>query len=304
MPKENTHLFFAHELSEKFGNEQIKSLVKKNLRFFYFGSVVPDTFYYGHGEAQRKISEYLHGRYGNLTSKIVFEMLDKAKRKQSEKDLVFIFGYLTHCALDITFHPMVYYLSGNYYNPNPSKAADAIYLHRHLETYLDHEINDSFNYNDLIDYRKLRGLIFSKLISKKFNISIMSIERILKNKALFLRFIKNDFILSILYLLYRPKFYKYKMFLGLFYGNLKRDKRGIPKVIDYRDIITGVKLQTTIEDLFERSYFFAEQLIIAANDYYSGKLTHEQAAVIIRGESLNTGRVNMPVTKIKYYYNT
>lgn len=303
MPKENTHLYFAHELSEKFENVQIKALVKKNLRYFYFGSVVPDTFYYGHGEAQRKISEYLHGRYGNLTSKIVFEMLDKAKHHQSEKDLAFVFGYLTHCALDITFHPMVYYLSGNYYDHDLSKAADAIYLHRHLETYLDHKINDSFYYNDLIDYRKLRGLSFSRLISKKFDISIMAIERILKRKALFLRFIKNDYILSILYLLYRPKFYKYKMFLGLFYGNLKRDHRNIPEVINYRDILTGAKLQTNIYDLFDRSYFFAEQMIIAANDYYLGKLTREQASVIIRGESLNTGRVSMPVTKIKYYYN-
>ena len=92
------------------------------------------------------------------------------------------------------------------------------------------------------------------------------------------------------------------MFLGIFYGNLKRDHRIFPDEIDYQDIITGEKLHTSIKELFSRSDDYAERLIVAAYDYYLGKLTREQASLVIRGESLDTGKVNIPVSMTKYYH--
>lgn len=304
MPKENTHLFFAHKIARNLANQNLKEIIKRNLRFFYFGSVVPDTFYYGKGEKIRKISESLHGRYGNLTNEIVFELLDQAKKQKNELDLVFTLGYLTHCALDITFHPIVYYLSGNYYDADPEKANEAIYLHRHLETYLDSRVNHKYFYNDLINYKTLRKLAFSKIISTKFNISIKEQEKTLIRKSILLKALKYDFILNLLYLFYRPSLSKYKMFLGIFYGNLKRDSRIFPDTVKYRDIITGENLITNIQDLFKKSEEFSLRLIDAAYRYYNGEMSREQAKQIIRGESLNTGRLNAPVTEIKYFYNS
>lgn len=301
MPKENTHLYFAHEILKQLDNQELVDLIKRNMRYFYYGSVAPDTFYYGKGEEMREISEYLHGRYGNLTNEIVFEMLNDAKKYKSEMDLVFALGYLTHCGLDIIFHPVVYYLSGNYYDPDPEKAHEAIYLHRHLETYLDNVINGKYYFNNLINYKTLRGLSFAKIIAKKFNITIKDQEKVLKRKAFLLKFLKNDFILNCLYLFYQPRLSKYKMFLGIFYGNLKRDKRIIPEKIKYRDIISGEHLSTSIDDLFSASGVFTKALLNTAYNYYLGSIDQLVASGIIRGESLNTGKLNSSVKEIKYF---
>jgi hypothetical protein len=40
----------------------------------------------------------------------------------------------------MTFHPVIYYLSGNYYDEDPEKRARAVYHHRHLETCLDRDL--------------------------------------------------------------------------------------------------------------------------------------------------------------------
>lgn len=274
------------------------------MRFLYFGCVAPDIFYYGKGEQIRSISEFLHGRYGNLTNEVVFELLDRAKKEKAEADLVFTFGYLTHCALDIVFHPVVYYLSGNYYDKDPQKANEAVYLHRHLETFLDNKINHNFYYNDLINNRTLRKLAFSKVISDRFKISIKDQEKTLIRKSILLKVLKNDFILNILYLFYRPRLSKYKMFLGIFYGNLKKDNRIFPDVINYKDIISGEDRSTSITELFGRAENVAAQYIDCAYKYYNDSISLNNAKKIIRGESLNTGKINSSVAEIKYFYNS
>ncbi|KKQ61455.1 MAG: hypothetical protein US81_C0006G0011 [Parcubacteria group bacterium GW2011_GWE2_38_18] len=304
MPKENTHLYFSHKLIKRIEKNSIVEIIKKNLKFFYFGSVMPDTFYYSGNDDIVKISETIHGRFGNLTNEMVFDFLDAAKAKKSGSDLAFTFGFLTHCALDMVFHPVIYYLSGNYYDPKPAKAEDAIYLHRHLETYLDKKVNHKYYFNDMVDCSIVDKLSFDDIIEKKFNLTEKDIIKVLKRKSLLLKLLKLDFIYYPLYFSYKLHLVKLKFLLGIFYGNIKRDNRVIPDVINYRDLITGEKLQITVEELFEKSYLLVKNMINAAHAYYNGKLSREEASKIIRGESLNTGKLNCPVTDIKYFYNT
>ncbi|NTU98395.1 zinc dependent phospholipase C family protein [Candidatus Falkowbacteria bacterium] len=308
MPKENTHLYFANELLKKINQEQIFGIIQKNIEAYYFGSVAPDTFYYSSKASIRKISETMHGRSGNMTNEIVFEMLKAAREKKSETDLAFIFGYLTHCSLDITFHPIIYYLSGNYYDPDPKKSNEAVYLHRHLETYLDVQVNSSFYFNDLISYQILRSLSFSQYISTTFNISFKEIENTLKRKAKVHRLLRNNFILDLLYIFYRivkrSSWAKFKIFLGIFYGNLTRDNRIIPKVINYRDVVTGEEKVTTIYDLFSQAGTLAVEYIATANAYYHHQIRQVEAKEIIRGESLNTGHVGTPASELRYFYDS
>lgn len=308
MPKENTHLYFAHELLSQINQEQISSVIDKNPKPYYFGSVAPDSFYYSANANVRRISETLHGRDGQPTNEIIFTLLDEARQKKTEADLSFVFGYITHCALDITFHPMIYYLSGNYYDPDPRKANEAVYLHRHLETYLDAQVNQSYYFNDYVNFKVLRMLFFPHYISKTYHTTPREIERTLKRKSTVYSLLRNNFVLDVLYLFYRfikhSSWSKFKMFLGIFYGNLQRDNRIIPKTINYRDVVTGEPKITTIYDLFNEAGVLAVEMIAVAHSYYEGRITREEAAEVIRGESLNTGRVGIPVDQIRYFFDS
>jgi len=308
VPKENTHLYFAHELLSQINQEQITSIINRNTKPYYFGSVAPDSFYYSAKASVRKISEDLHGRDGRLTNEIVFNLLDEARVKKIEADLAFVFGYLTHCALDIVFHPMIYYLSGNYYDADVKKANEAVYLHRHLETYLDTQVNQTYYFNDYVNFKVLRPLFFPHYISKVYHTTPKEIERTLKRKSRIYSLLRNNLVLDILYIFYRfvkhSSWSKFKLFLGIFYGNLQHDDHIIPKTINYRDVVTGEPKITTIYDLFNEAGAFAVEMIAVAHNYYQGNITREQATEIIRGQSLNTGRVGVPVTDIRYFFDS
>ncbi|MEI7497662.1 MAG: zinc dependent phospholipase C family protein [Candidatus Falkowbacteria bacterium] len=307
MPKENTHLYFAHELLSQFGNERLEALILAQVKYYYFGSIAPDSFYYSAKANVRRVSAILHGKDGNLTNEAIFALLDKAKENQSEPDLCLALGYITHCALDMVFHPVIYYLSGNYYDADPAKATDAVYLHRHLETYLDYQINQSYFFNDLISFKILKHCSYNQIISQLYHISQKDIMAALHRKATIYSLLRSNIVLSVLYFFYRiverSSWSRLKVLLGIFYGNLKRDSRTIPHRINYRDIITGESKTTTIYDLFNQAREKAVEMVDAGYAYYRGKISRLEAEQIIRGESLDTGRLQMPVSDLKYFYN-
>jgi len=116
MAKENTHLWFAYGLLEHCTGSAMLRDVSDHLGRYMLGAVILDTFYYSAGDDLVRISEAFHGRDGNPTNTTILRVIDAAR---GPADIAFILGYITHCALDITFHPVVYYLSGNYYDDDP-----------------------------------------------------------------------------------------------------------------------------------------------------------------------------------------
>lgn len=304
MPKENTHLYFAHQVVEVLPDEKLANLIRQEMGCFYFGAVMPDTFYYSSNRQIISISEFLHGKEGNPTNEFAFDLLKKAKETRSEKDLVFALGFITHCVLDIVFHPVIYYLSGNYYNKNLDRRDDAVYLHRHLETALDRRVNQSFYFANLIRLSYLDELTFDEVLLKKFAITRGELIKTLKNKALLLRFLNHDWLYYVLYALHSTGLMKSAMLLGIFYGNLRHDDRQLPEYIEYKDLVTGAPLNTTIQDLFYKARHLANSRVQAGYDYFLGNIKRAEAEKIILGESLSTGKVGVPVSDIKYFYNS
>jgi hypothetical protein len=301
LPKENTHLYFAHSIPERLPDKRLGDLIRHEIASFYFGSIIPDTFYYSPKKEVIAISEILHGRSGNPTNEMIFSLLKVAKETREERDFVFALGFITHCVLDIVFHPVIYYLSGNYYDSDKEKADDAVYLHRHLETDLDRQVNQEFYYEKLIKLQLLDVLHLDEVLERKFKLKKNLLASLLKRKRILLALSRTTIFYKFIYFLYAIGVIKHKLFLGIFYANLKDDNRSLPTQIDYRDIITGAPLHTTVEELFEKAMLLAIERITVASDYYHGKIKSEEAKKIIRGESLNTGRENCPVTEIKYY---
>ncbi len=304
MPKENTHLYFAHRLLCDTEEPEWRNIINKELEPYYLGAIAPDVFYYSGEEKTRRISETLHGRDGSPTNGIVFELLERAKANKSGADLAFALGYLTHCALDITFHPVIYYLSGNYFDHDFDLANEAMYLHRHLETYLDKKVNQDFFFHHLINLRHIRTLDFPKLFHERFGVPLGETEILLRRKNLASQFENSRLVYYLFYFLYKLGLKKIKLFLGLFYANLTADPRVVPDLIDYRDIITGEKKRDLITDLFDRADNLASAYFEAAIDYFDGKIGRPEAEKFIQGESLNTGRFGLGVQNIKFTYNS
>jgi len=215
MPKENTHLHFANRVAEKINDKKLLPIIKNNLNCFYLGSITPDAFYYGKDKSITDISDFFHKE--NFNPFLFFQ------KSEDEKDLAFLLGFISHCALDKIFHPIIESLSGDYYDPDPIKRKNSVYLHRHLETCLDKQINNSFFAGDLIEIKSINKLQSIKIISKQFNISDADVYRTYKRFLFYNNLFKNEFLFNVFYLLNKVGILKSKTELALFYGNLKKD---------------------------------------------------------------------------------
>ena len=53
----------------------------------------------------------------NLSEKLLRKNEKSLTADQKDMLMAFALGYLTHAAVDMALHPLVYYFSGNYYDP-------------------------------------------------------------------------------------------------------------------------------------------------------------------------------------------
>jgi len=298
MVKESTHLFAANRIFRQIKDREIKKIIGANMDHYYLGSVIPDAFYYVRTGKKNDVSAILHGKTGNLTNEIIFKILDIAREKPNEKDLAFIMGYCTHCALDITFHPVLYYFTGNYRDGSVPRKRST-YLHYHYETYLDKKWNDSFRFESIIHPKFLDDITFPDLISAKMNVPKKKIRKAIKRQRLFNRLDRSRLIYYILYFLAKLRLIN-KVLLALFYENLKKDKTVLADDLEYRDVITGESKKSSQKDLFEASFKLGGEMIKAAFDYSRDRMTRDECARVISGKSLSTGRLNVGAAEVKY----
>lgn len=298
MVKESTHLFAANRIFRQIKDREIKKIIGANMDHYYLGSVIPDAFYYVRTGKKNDVSAILHGKTGNLTNEIIFKILDIAREKPNEKNLAFIMGYCTHCALDITFHPVLYYFTGNYRDGSVPRKRST-YLHYHYETYLDKKWNDSFRFERIIHPKLLDDITFPDLISAKMNVPKKKIRKAIKRQRSFNRLDRNRSIYYFLYFLAKLRLIN-EVPLGLFYENIKKDKTVLTDELEYRDVITGESKRSSQKDLFEASFKLGKEMIKAAFDYSRDRITKDECERVISGRSLSTGRLNVGASKVKY----
>jgi hypothetical protein len=223
-------------------------------------------------------------------------VLDEAR---DAMDIAFILGYITHCALDMTFHPVIYYLSGNYYDVDPGKKAHAVYLHRHLETCLDRDLKNTMRLHKIISVTCLKGLVFEEIVSRDFRVRIKDIRRTLKKQITF-----NMLFTS------RPAYHLAKAAvqygliddparLGLFYADVA-DGECFPPLITMADLVTGQEGVTTLASLFTQAREKAVTMMGAAFSYWKGDIGREELINAIPGQSLDTGMMGVSTSSIRY----
>ncbi|MCP4134820.1 MAG: zinc dependent phospholipase C family protein [bacterium] len=294
MPKENTHIYFAESLRSRLP-ENITLLLSNHREAYYLGSFAPDILFYSPNTKITPIPSVLHGIDGEPTNRLIFAML---KAAQNERDLACIMGYIAHCALDIVFHPVVYYISGNSHSEDPVQNERAQYKHLYLETRLDIFIKSPLMIYSVIKPEFLKGLVLEKVLCesfKDFSLTRADIRKALKRQLLFYRV----FAINISH--FFAKFlFKEKFKTALFYGCVTDPMKSLDESIEYRDILSGKPLKTTYTKLFNQASLKGMEMIKAAYRYYQGTIGDDELEKAIPGESLDTGQVGIPVIKIKY----
>lgn len=299
MPKENTHLFIANQIYRNLPHSPSKTIIGAHIGHYYLGCIAPDTFYYHKAAGIQKIGDVLHGEGDVPTNELIFSMLDRSRSSRNERDLAFVFGYITHCVLDMTFHPIIYYFSGNFFDNDKKKRANAIYLHRHLETYLDSKFNDAFSVYKFVDARLADGLLFLDVLSERLNASKNEFKSALKMQRLYNRLFRNGAFSKTGFPIARH-LDAIETEAGLFYENLKYDERKIEEEFYYQDTVYGANQKATLTGLIYTAIQESQRRIMAAFAYFSGSIPRNEALEIIRGESLETGKVGITAAGVRF----
>jgi len=295
MPKENTHTAFAYSVLDQLIDSALKQTLSAHLDVYLLGAISPDTFYYS---PYSSVSEHLHGKDGNPTNELLPDLLHAPR---AIRDVAFACGYLSHCALDITFHPMIYYLSGNYYDPDARQRAHAIYLHRHLETCMDLYLGNRLRIHSLLKDRLVEGLAFERLIAGTFSVPPAAIRKAYRTQLMYNRAFASPTAWMLARVLLAFGLMRDPNARGLFYGDCRADKEDpFSGFIVYRDLVNGHEYISTVSALIQAAREKAANMIQAAWSYVQGAMTVPDLLRAIPGESLDTGKVHAPVESIRH----
>jgi hypothetical protein len=290
MVKENTHLSLAYLVLHRLKNEAVSAPIAAHTKEYLLGSILPDSFHYA---GLQNVSARLHGRNGEHTSALVFRMLSYIKQhKTTEQDRAFVYGYLTHCAADIVFHPAVWYFAGH------PDSADARYRHFRFETWLDQHLHRR-PYQVMPRSRTVRGLSFPQILS-----DYLAIDRPYPTTE---RAVRRQLAASVLfrtqsiYTLVRAAGFIPQMreFRGLFYADVRRST--YTENLSYRHPVTGEEHSLRVHDLLSQSVMLSRKLIVCAHAYIENSITKRAAEHILSGQSLETGLVGVGIQRMRYF---
>ena len=295
MAYENTHLWAADVVRGRLQSSVLKKLITDSIDCYYFGAVFPDTLSYSNDKKIREISNFLHGETAMPPNEVIFEVLDMTKRTGDKKNLTFSCGFLTHCAMDIVSHPIVFYFSGFKPENSPWKASKNAYLHWHYETYIDKRFNKNFFLDKIIKPTVVRDLVVSSIL----NISEQIILDSLKKQIAYFSRTNSQFFYKLYRMLNKTGIVKRK-YLGGFYANLEVDPMRLPEKLQYRDIISGENKETTMNGLMNEGINIGVKMVESAYDYHCGKISRQICEKTMGLNNLGTGQIGKTMTDVRF----
>lgn len=140
MPKDITHWAIATSALKNVPSKRIKGVINDNYAAFLMGAVAYDIPYYSCG----KYSGILAQKADELHCDKVWEPIINLIRGSADEAngipdvlLSFVLGCISHIIIDSSYHPYIYYFTGNYYDKDIDKRNKAIAKHRQIESHLD-----------------------------------------------------------------------------------------------------------------------------------------------------------------------
>lgn len=141
MPKEITHWAVAQQAADRAPEPHLRRIIRSNINLYLTGAFAVDSPYYvvrgGNKPLFAQAGARLHGRGKEGPFAAVLRVPAIATGVDADRAMTFTLGAITHVITDMVFHPMIYYLTGDYDDPDVTKRKKAVTLHRLLETWLD-----------------------------------------------------------------------------------------------------------------------------------------------------------------------
>jgi len=296
MAYENTHILMADAIRGALNERELQTVLNAHEDYYFLGAIFPDVLSYSRDKNAVKQGGNLHGSDGRPTNRIVFSVLDVLREHRDPKNFAFIAGYITHCAVDITLHPIIYYRSGYRPDAGAREAAKTSYLHWHFETIVDKRLNDRFYLEEVINPALIPDLVICRFIELPQD----NIQAALKRQCRYFRINRRPFYYPIFRFLSRLGMVPPETVAG-FYENLNHDRTPLPEPIDYKDPVTGEEKQTTLAQWKASAVETACPMLDAAWAYYQGRIDREECARKISGRNLATGRLGKTRNDIRFW---
>ena len=141
MPKEFVHYIIAKNVLLKLREDPFWKDICNFETELYLGSIFPDALYSATGTVDASILRFpdaLHGANAEDSLDIIKKNIPPLSVGQSGlQKAAFLVGVISHIFADATFHPLVYYFTGNYYDADEMKRLRAMRAHRRFECVLD-----------------------------------------------------------------------------------------------------------------------------------------------------------------------
>ena len=225
MPNIITHKIFAEEILKKMKKKDIETIIYKYPQIYYIGSNGPDFLFFSHAKPWESFKDHtlntigsqLHAAHVNAFYEIALRCV-KEQENQEIKEMMmsYLFGHLTHWALDKTTHPYIFYKTGN------CKGASAG-LHHRFESMMDTMMLSKFKGISIKNYRSSKICEFDDDILRAISRIYVPVAKEIFNKDIKVNQIRESLQSwhDIQDLLYDPNNIKYSV-LKVMEGVIKK----------------------------------------------------------------------------------
>jgi len=262
----------------------------------------------------------IHGAEGNDTSRPVHEMLKSLRDAPNDslygEKAAFICGFLTHIALDSILHPYVYHVSGNYYAECPLERRESRIRHRLIEAWFDLHLLDqsSLRLTRCAFLPKIRrkGALNLELMRFFFSACEKSLSLDPDSWHYLLQGYRHQMILNAAFrratigkaLRLADGFLSGRLqsFLALFYPwDFPEAPEEIINFPSYRHPVTGNECNGGFHSLWKKALERGGKFLTAVEQYLFLGKDDDELRKVVRGYSLNTGLVGVPIRKAVHY---
>ncbi|MCX7817170.1 MAG: zinc dependent phospholipase C family protein [Syntrophales bacterium] len=300
MPKEITHWLICLETADLLGGTKMGDAVLHNPNALKLGAVFLDVFFFlGSKKAYlpyKDLAHILHGVNGEDTYEFVRHLIKVAKDSPYKNQILsFIAGVATHIHADAVFHPMVYYMTGDCEDNDPSVRSKAIQRHRLLETLIDMYFlkgtyqPENFNIKAILNGLEFPLIYLLARLSATMDSSFRSLPNVtieaLRNFHTMVQLSRREKIARILFAISPLLPRKIREIAGLFYSpQLYRFMPRIEGQLEFRNPVTGKENKAALRDLFDLSIQRSITLIEKIDTIV---VTGNEENLTERGPSLN-----------------
>jgi hypothetical protein len=269
MPKEITHWLIASRVADELRGAPLGDAAAENTNCLMLGAVFHDVLFYLRGPGKTApflaMADELHGIRGEDTYEIVRKICAAIIASKKPGPLMaFMVGLVSHIHIDFFFHPMVFYLTGNYFDSDPAKRSKAVQRHRRIEVMMD--LFFCGGPDELRRY-SLRGFIkkaevppadlFQEALAgfareKELPDLLHALARALKTFVLIQKISRNQTLSYFLYGLQPILLNGLKEIVCLFYApQINAELQKISGVISYRNPVTNEVSEHSVQTIFD-----------------------------------------------------